>query len=143
MSDGDLDKSDPASPYKLEKAREKGSVAKSQDVSFLVLLFGLTCIVFGLGDALAKDIARVLHAALSQAARTQWDASAVSTLMGQITADLMAVLAPPSRMAARGLPSADLKTGIEATVEGYPSRDDPAEMRAERITIAGKTTELR
>jgi hypothetical protein len=55
----------------------------------------------------------------------------------------LAVLAPPSRMSARGLPSVDLKTGIEATVEGYPSRDDPAEMRAERITIAGKTTELR
>jgi Family of unknown function (DUF6152) len=55
----------------------------------------------------------------------------------------LAVLAPPSRMSARGLASADLKAGIQATVEGYPNRDDPAEMRAERITIGGKTTELR
>lgn len=55
----------------------------------------------------------------------------------------VAVLAPPSRMSARGLPSEDLKTGVQATVEGYPNRDDPAEMRAERITIGGKTTELR
>ncbi len=55
----------------------------------------------------------------------------------------LAVLAPPSRMSARGLPSADLKTGIQATVEGYPNRDDPQEMRAERIIIGGKTTELR
>ena len=33
--------------------------------------------------------------------------------------------------------------GNKATVVGYPSRNDPNEMRAERITIAGKTVELR
>ncbi len=55
----------------------------------------------------------------------------------------VAVLAPPSRMSARGLASGELKAGIQATVEGYPSRNDAVEMRAERITIGGKTTELR
>lgn len=55
----------------------------------------------------------------------------------------IAVLAPPSRMSARGLPSADLRPGIQATVEGYPSRKDTSEMRAERIVLDGKTTELR
>ena len=55
----------------------------------------------------------------------------------------VAVLAPPSRMSARGLSGEDLKPGIEATVEGYPNRSDPVEMRAERIIIGGKTTELR
>ena len=53
------------------------------------------------------------------------------------------VLAPPSRMESRGLPRTALKPGVKATVEGYPARDDPVEMRAERITIDGKTTELR
>ena len=53
------------------------------------------------------------------------------------------VLAPPSRMENRGLPRAQLKPGTTATVVGYPNRTDPEEMRAERITIAGKTTELR
>jgi uncharacterized protein YsxB (DUF464 family) len=33
--------------------------------------------------------------------------------------------------------------GATATVEGYPSRVKPEEMRAERITVAGKTVELR
>ena len=55
----------------------------------------------------------------------------------------LAVLAPPSRMSARGLPSSDLTVGVQATVEGYPSRQDPKEMRAERITIHGRTIELR
>ena len=54
-----------------------------------------------------------------------------------------AVLAPPSRMEARGLPPAMLKPGATATVVGYPNRNKPEEMRAERITIDGKTTELR
>lgn len=95
MSDGDLDKSDPASPYKLEKAREKGSVAKSQDVSFLVLLFGLTCLVFGMGDSLTRNLARVLHAALAQASRTQWDVAMFTALLGTVAEDVMLVLAPP------------------------------------------------
>jgi len=53
------------------------------------------------------------------------------------------VLAPPSRMERRGLPNEMLKPGTTAMVEGYPNRDKPEEMRAERITINGKTVELR
>ena len=53
------------------------------------------------------------------------------------------VLAPPSRMETRGLKREMLAPGTVATVVGYPNRTDPDEMRAERITIAGKTTELR
>ena len=53
------------------------------------------------------------------------------------------VLAPPTRMERRGLPSSMLAVGTEVTVVGYPNRTDPGEMRAERITIGGKTIELR
>ena len=53
------------------------------------------------------------------------------------------VLAPPSRMTSRGLPPADLKPGGKAEVVGYANRSKPEEMRAERITIGGKTVELR
>jgi hypothetical protein len=55
----------------------------------------------------------------------------------------LVILAPPYRMQNRGLEAAAMKPGTAATVMGYPSRNDPAEMRAERITIDGKTTELR
>ena len=55
----------------------------------------------------------------------------------------LVVLAPPSRMENRGLPSAMLKAGVAAQVEGYQHRSDAQEMRAERITINGKTVELR
>jgi hypothetical protein len=53
------------------------------------------------------------------------------------------VLAPPSRMENRGLQKEWLKPGASATVEGYPNRNKPEEMRAERIIINGKTIELR
>ena len=55
----------------------------------------------------------------------------------------LVVLAPPSRMANRGLPSEMLKPGTKAKAVGYPSRNDPNELRAERITIGDKTVELR
>ena len=52
-------------------------------------------------------------------------------------------LAPPSRMERRGLGAGDLKAGSRLTVEGYPHRDKPGEMRAERVRVNGKTVELR
>lgn len=55
----------------------------------------------------------------------------------------IAVLAPPSRMESRGLTKDMLKVGATATVEGYQNKGKPEEMRAERITVAGKTVELR
>jgi hypothetical protein len=53
------------------------------------------------------------------------------------------VLAPPGRMESRGLAKDMLKVGGAASVYGYPHRTKADEMRAERITIGGKTTELR
>lgn len=53
------------------------------------------------------------------------------------------VLAPPTRMQNRGLPPDMLSPGNKATVYGYPNRNKPEEMRAERITVGEKTTELR
>lgn len=53
------------------------------------------------------------------------------------------ILAPISRMEARGLTQDMLKDGVTATLEGYPRSDGTPEMRLERITVDGKTVELR
>jgi hypothetical protein len=55
----------------------------------------------------------------------------------------LVVLAPPSRMSGRGLAKDMLKVGTTAKVIGYPHKQKADEMRAERIIINGKTTELR
>ena len=53
------------------------------------------------------------------------------------------VLAPPGRMTARGLPDGTVRAGQTVTVVGYPSKSDPAELRAERITVGDRKVELR
>lgn len=95
MSEGDLDKSDPASPYKLQKAREKGNVAKSQEATFVAILFAMTCLVFGMGDRLTRDVSRVLHATLAQVSREGLDIGSVQQLLGTVAMELALVLAAP------------------------------------------------
>lgn len=56
---------------------------------------------------------------------------------------LNVVLAPTSRMSARGLSEEMLAVGTKVRIEGYEKTADSAEVRAERITVAGKTVELR
>jgi hypothetical protein len=55
----------------------------------------------------------------------------------------LAVLAPPARMNRRGMPSDSVQVGRTATLYGYPHKEITDEMRAERITINGRTAELR
>lgn len=52
-------------------------------------------------------------------------------------------LAPVSRMESRGMNSDMIKVGSTVTVVGYPSTDKKDEMRAERIIVGTKSTELR
>lgn len=55
----------------------------------------------------------------------------------------LVVLAPPARMKSRGLSEEMLQVGTTASVVGYAHRDNADEARAERITVGGKTIELR
>lgn len=53
------------------------------------------------------------------------------------------ILAPVSRMEARGLTEAMVNNGQTVTLIGYPRTDGAKEMRVERMIIDGKTWELR
>jgi hypothetical protein len=53
------------------------------------------------------------------------------------------ILAPVTRMEARGLTAAMVGPGRSVTIEGYPRTDGTAEMRIERVIAQGKTVELR
>jgi uncharacterized protein DUF6152 len=52
-------------------------------------------------------------------------------------------LAPISRMQSRGAPAELVAVGKTVKAEGYASKAEPGEMRAERITVDGKTVEMR
>ncbi|MFN3370259.1 MAG: DUF6152 family protein [Sphingomonadaceae bacterium] len=53
------------------------------------------------------------------------------------------VLAPVSRMEARGLTRDMVEKGQVVTLIGYPRTDGTKEMRIERVIVDGKTVELR
>jgi len=55
----------------------------------------------------------------------------------------MVVLAPPSRMENRGLAKTMIAPGAKVSVYGYPHRTKTDELRAERISVGDKVTELR
>ena len=55
----------------------------------------------------------------------------------------LAVLAPISRMQARGATADKVAVGREVTIFCYPSKEQAYEMRAERIVLDGQTVELR
>jgi hypothetical protein len=57
--------------------------------------------------------------------------------------DWLVVLAPPTRMENRGLSPEMIKPGSKVKVVGYANRNKPEELRAERIIVGDKTTELR
>ena len=52
-------------------------------------------------------------------------------------------LAPTSRMASRGATEKVIAVGNKIAAYGYPSTVEKDEMRAERITVDGKTYEMR
>jgi hypothetical protein len=53
------------------------------------------------------------------------------------------VLAPTSRMQSRGAPAEFIAVGKTVSAYGYASTVEKDELRAERITIDGKTVEMR
>jgi hypothetical protein len=53
------------------------------------------------------------------------------------------ILAPPSRMSSRGASDKVIAVGNNISAYGYPSTVEKDEMRAERITVDGKTYEMR
>jgi hypothetical protein len=110
--------------------------------------------------ACAAGIVSFAAAASAHHGWGSYDASKVLTLEGTVTsvqpdnphAELelrtpeklwRVTLSPPSRMATRGKPIGEVKPGDRVVVVGYPSKTNPNEMRAERITHNSVTVELR
>ena len=54
-----------------------------------------------------------------------------------------AVLAPPSRMQARGVLRDQLTPGARVTVMGFPHKSRATEMKTEQIKVGDKTTHIR
>ena len=110
--------------------------------------------------SLVAGLALVSGAALAHHGWGSYDANKVFTISAPVDtlewadphahvtvkyqdATWQATLAPLFRMEARGIKKDMLKPGTPVVIEGYPSMRTEHEMRAERITVGGKTVELR
>jgi len=94
MAEQDSDRSEEATPHKLQEARRKGSVARSLDVSAVGILAVLVLVIQANGwDALRLTV-QLQHRILAQIGRSDWRADAAAAWLGELLLAMLAVLGP-------------------------------------------------
>jgi len=94
MADQDFDLTESATPYKLEEARKKGTVAKSADFTAMVVLAAMVATVYASGwDAIKQSVQLQLNV-LARLGSLNWNADGVATLIGQLAMGMLHILAP-------------------------------------------------
>jgi flagellar biosynthetic protein FlhB len=94
MADQDIDRSEQATPFKLQKARERGQTARSADATACaVLLAAVACLAWQ-GSAAAIALLRLARAALAQAGRVDPAGTALWPLASGLACAAAGVLLP-------------------------------------------------
>jgi len=92
--EGDLDRNLPATPWKLEKSREKGMVGKSAEVVSAVVFLAAVAYVAIAGLGLVREQFAFDRELIARAAHMQWSIESVSALMNAMLAHSAGVLLP-------------------------------------------------
>src|SRR5262245_48158345 len=87
-------KSEPASPFKLKEARDRGVVAKSTELNAVAVGFAFVGALYLAGQDMFERQLRQGALLLSQAHQLVFTESAVSAWLAAIFADAMGLLAP-------------------------------------------------
>ncbi len=90
----DLDRNEAATVHKLQKAHEQGSIVKSAEVSFAVLLMAATACAFGLGEGKLRQASELLARGLAASGRGSLSPEGLLGLSSAL-AGLAAQLAAP------------------------------------------------
>jgi flagellar biosynthetic protein FlhB len=94
MAEQDFDLSEDATPHKLDEARKKGSVAKSQDLTASAMLLALVVTIYGSGwDGLRQSL-QMQRQMIGGATRLDWSSDGVARWMGELMVGMLHVLAP-------------------------------------------------
>lgn len=92
--ESDLEKTEPASPRRLEKAREEGQVARSRElVTFVMLTTGLGCL-WASGEMMAGHLGSALRNGLQFERASAFDASHMLVQAGSTILHALQALAP-------------------------------------------------
>jgi flagellar biosynthetic protein FlhB len=94
MAEQDSDRSEEATPHRLEEARKKGSVARSLDVTALAVLAALVLVIQANGwDALRVTV-QLQHRILARIGHTDWSPEGVAAWMAELLVAMLTVLGP-------------------------------------------------
>jgi flagellar biosynthetic protein FlhB len=92
--DSDLERTEPASSRRIEKAREEGQVPQSRELGgFLVMLSG-TAALWLMGDWFTHRASSILRHGLSFGRDAAFDQSTMATTFGVLAGDALIMLAP-------------------------------------------------
>ena len=84
MAEDDLKTEEPT-PKKLEKTREEGQFARSQDLSVALLTISVACVIYFLGGGMGASIVTILQDAFAFDERVIRDTALVPSLFGELT----------------------------------------------------------
>lgn len=94
MAEQDSDRSEQATPYKLQEARKKGSVARSMDLTALAMLSALLLTVYSGAWTGVAALVRLQRKTLALASAQEWKIDDVAAWLGGLLMECLVLLAP-------------------------------------------------
>jgi flagellar biosynthetic protein FlhB len=92
--ESDLERTEPASPKRLEQAREEGDVPRSRELSTCTILLAAGGALWAAGDSVIKQLDRALIGALSMDRAQIYDPALVFSRVGAELFDVLFAFAP-------------------------------------------------
>src|SRR6266542_4950478 len=94
MAEQEKDRTEPATPFKLEEAKRRGQVAKSLDFISLVMLSAFLAALYAWADDLARFGLRLSVGALESGAELAFTPPVAAAWLGKISLATLALVAP-------------------------------------------------
>lgn len=92
--DSDLERTEPASPRRLEKAREEGQVARSQELTTFTLLIAASGSLWVIGSIIIRKLSAVLESGLRIEQQVIFDPALLLPRLFQLALDGLLAIAP-------------------------------------------------
>src|SRR5712692_2153730 len=92
--ESDLERTEPASPRRLEQARENGDVPRSRELATCTILLAMGCGMWFFGDGLIRHLSQVLVSGLSFERMQAFDADVLLIRIATNIAEVLLAFIP-------------------------------------------------
>lgn len=94
MAEQDADLSESATPFKLDEARKKGSVAKSNDFTAMTIMAALAVSLYATCTDGLRQLLRMQQQILTRASSSEMSVDAMAGWMGSLAVGMLTVMGP-------------------------------------------------